>query len=109
MAQNTRRSTTGRSRTPRRGSTPSITWGIPWNNFNLIGLAVGVGLILIGYLVMASGIADDPVTDKSVWNNASAVVIAPWILTIAYCVIVPIAIFWRRGKQQEESTEMTEA
>lgn len=108
MAQTrTRRSTTARSgtsrRTPRRETAPVVSWGIPWTNFNLIGLAVGVGVILLGYLLMSSGIADDPVTDKSMWNNATSSVIAPIVLTIAYCVIVPAAIFWRR-RQDREST-----
>ena len=112
MAQTrTRRSTTARSgtsrRTPRRETAPVVSWGIPWTNFNLIGLAIGVGVILLGYLLMSSGIADDPVTDKSMWNNATSSVVAPIVLTIAYCVIVPAAIFWR--KKRTEGTTSDEA
>lgn len=77
---------------------------------NLIGLAVGLGVILIGYWLMSTAIVDEPLTDKSEWNNAAATVVAPIVLTIAYCVIVPIAIFWRRRSgRTDEATETAEA
>ena len=113
MAQTrTRRSTTPRSGSPRRTTRGEkislVSWGIPWTNLNLIGLAVGIGVILIGYLVMSSGIADEPVTDKSMWNNASSTVVAPILLTIAYCVIVPVAIFWSRRNSTEVENRVEE-
>jgi hypothetical protein len=45
---------------------------------------------------MASGIADNPTDNQGVWNNASTVSIAPILLTIGYCIIIPIALFYRK-------------
>ena len=63
---------------------------------NLIGIGVGVVIILIGYLLMSGAITDEPMIDKSEWNNTTATVIAPILLTIGYCVVIPMAIFWRK-------------
>ena len=100
-----RQTRAARERETRRRPTSNIaplTWDIPWNTQNVIGIVVGIGVIILGYVLMGTAISDDPMTDKSMWNNSTAVVVAPILLTLAYCVIIPMAIFWRR-KQGEES------
>ncbi len=110
MAQ-TRKRTSGTRSTTRTGggkSATQVSWNIPWGKMNLIGIGVGVVVILIGYLLMSGAIVDEPMVDKSEWNNATATVVAPILLTIAYCVIIPMAIFWRK-KDGEEETGIVEA
>ena len=89
----------------RRGEAASaISWGIPWTTMNFIGIGVGIVVIVIGYMLMGTAIADDPVRDKTLWNNANATAVAPVILTIGYCIILPFAIFWRKKEAGEEAT-----
>ena len=80
-----------------------ISWDIPWTTPNWIGIGVGLAVIVVGYILMQAGISSDPVTDKSQWNNTTSTTIAPLVLTIGYCVILPMAIFWR--KKETESTK----
>lgn len=99
-----------RDRDAQRGSRQSgnqlaLSWSIPWTTMNFIGLGVGVVVIVIGYLLMNTAIAADPVGDKSIWNNANSTEIAPVILTIGYCVILPFAIFWRKKDPNESEVE----
>ena len=93
------------TRSSKRSSkeTSLISWDIPWTTMNWIGIGVGLVVIVIGYVLMQAGISENPVTDKSEWTNASSTTIAPLVLTIGYCVILPIAIFWR--KKEEEPVE----
>lgn len=81
-----------------------LTWEIPWSTQNLIGIGIGVGVIVVGYLLMGSAISDEPMTDKSIWNNSTATVVAPIVLTIAYCVIIPMAIFRRKKEEPARPT-----
>lgn len=88
----------------RRGADRSpISWNIPWTTVNFIGIGLGIVVIAIGYMLMGTAIAEDPVRDKSIWNNANATSLAPVILTIGYCIILPVAIFWRRKDDAEET------
>ena len=52
------------------------------NKTNLILLAVGIATLIIGYIFLSRGPADNPVS----------LTLAPVLLVAAYCVIVPIAI-----------------
>lgn len=110
MAQPRKRTSATRPATRTRGgkSASQVTWNIPWGSMNLIGVGVGVAVILLGYLLMSGAIVDDPMVDKSEWNNATATVVAPILLTIAYCVIIPMAIFWRK-KEQDAEVSVVEA
>lgn len=61
------------------------------NKKNLILIAVGVLMLVIGFICLASGPADNPVS----------LTVAPLILSLAYLVIIPIAILWS-GKKEEK-------
>jgi hypothetical protein len=85
-----------------------LTWDIPWSMQNVIGIGVGIGVIVLGYVLMGTAISDDPMSDKSMWNNSTAVVVAPILLTLAYCAIIPMAIFWRRKRSDEPAVVVAE-
>ena len=53
-------------------------------NYYLFGLAVAV--LLLGYYFLSQGPAD----------SFMSLTLAPIVLVIGYCVLVPLAIFWRR-------------
>ena len=61
------------------------------NKKNLILIAVGVLMLVIGFICLASGPADNPVS----------LTVAPIILSIAYLVIIPLGILWC-GKKEEK-------
>jgi len=82
----------------------SVTWIFPLEKKNLIWLAVGLGVIVVGYILMASGITDEPALPKGTWNNPIAISVAPVLLVIGYCVLIPLAIlklFKKEDKNQE--------
>ena len=85
----------------------AILWNFPLNRKNLIYLAIGLGVILLGYLLMATGITEDTATPDGKWANIFAVQISPVILLIGYCIIIPIAIlkFFPSQKDKEEQSK----
>jgi hypothetical protein len=96
---------TATSQRPARRTTPgrrpatsasNIRWDIPLTSTNLILLGVGIGVLIAGYLLMSTGIADDPLKNEGVWNNAMAVTVAPILLGLGYCVIIPFALLYRK-------------
>ena len=62
------------------------------NKKNLILIAVGVLMLVIGFICLASGPADNPVS----------LTVAPLILSLAYVVIIPIAILWSGTKEEKK-------
>lgn len=108
VRRQTRASRERQTRTARsRAGQSLVSWDIPWTTPNWIGIGVGLVVIVIGYILMQTGIAEDPVTDKSLWTNASSTTIAPFVLTIGYCVILPVAIFWRK-KETTDTEDIVE-
>ena len=61
------------------------------NKKNIILIAIGVLLLVIGFICLATGPADNPVS----------LTVAPLILVIAYVVIIPLGILFT-GKKQDK-------
>jgi len=70
----------------------SVKWEFPLGKQNLIIIGIGLIVILIGYALMATGITEEAAVADGKWNNALAVVVAPFLLVIGYCVIIPFGI-----------------
>jgi membrane protein YdbS with pleckstrin-like domain len=68
---------------------------IYWEKPNYLLLIAGFALIIAGYFLMSRG----------PWDSTSSLVISPIILILAYIVIFPAAIFFRKKKQPESSKE----
>jgi uncharacterized membrane protein HdeD (DUF308 family) len=60
-----------------------------WTKKNLYLMGIGLAVLIIGYIFMAQ----PPV--NSIWS----LTIAPIILIIAYLIIIPLAIFYRKNKK----------
>ncbi len=86
-----------------RSKKASVSWNIPWNKRNFMILGAGLVVILIGFALMATGITEDPAVPDGTWNNPMAVSIAPLLLVIGYCVIIPYGIIKFFGKEKSES------
>ncbi len=62
------------------------------NRKNIILIAVGVLLLVIGFLCLATGPADNPISLS----------VAPIILVIAYMVVIPLGILFTDKKQDKQ-------
>lgn len=58
---------------------------------NILLVAIGTLLIVIGFICLAQGPAENPVS----------LTVAPVILVFAYLVVIPLGIFWG-GKSQKK-------
>lgn len=65
-------------------------------NYGIIG--IGMGVIILGYFLMAS--------DRTV-DGFMATVLSPILLVIGYCVIVPIGVLYGGNFKMKKSTEDT--
>ena len=61
------------------------------NKKNLILIGIGILLLIIGFICLGTGPADNPVSLS----------VAPIILTIAYVVIIPLGILFN-GKDRDK-------
>jgi len=62
------------------------------NKKNIIIIAVGVLLLVVGFFCLAQGPAENPVS----------LTVAPLILVFAYIVVVPLGILWGSRKKKGE-------
>ncbi len=71
-------------------------FNIYWEKNNYLILIAGVLLAVLGYYFMSI----------SPWNSTESLVYSPIILFIAYVIIFPLAIVYRKKKEQKtESTQ----
>lgn len=75
-------------------------WKYPFSTQNFIYLGIGVAVIVVGFFLMATGISSDP-SDHTTWMNPIAVDVAPIVLVIGFCVIIPYAIM-KKQKTEEK-------
>jgi DUF3098 family protein len=69
-----------------------VNWEFPFTKKNFLLAGVGLATIVVGYLLMATGLGGDYAAVDGAWNNPMAITIAPLLLVIGYCVIIPFAI-----------------
>lgn len=79
----------------------SASWNFPLESYNYKIIGIGAIVIAIAYGLMSTAISDDP----NQWNNPLAVTIAPVLLAIGYCVIIPYGLLARKKDSTEPSTE----
>ncbi len=64
----------------------AINSAIPFTKSNYQILSAGLVCIILGYVALAQ----DP------WNGIMPLVVAPILLVLGYCVIIPIGILFRK-------------
>ena len=62
-----------------------------WERSNYIIFGVGVGIIILGFLLMA----------QSPWDNPVSLSISPIVLLIAYLIIFPLSILYKKKNSVE--------
>ena len=67
-------------------------FSIYWNKVNYYLLALGILVTIIGFYVMSMG----------TWNSVTSLVISPIILFIAYVIIFPLSIFFRKKSEEKK-------
>jgi hypothetical protein len=72
--------------------------GLPFTKLNYQILGAGILCITIGYIALAQ----DP------WNGTMPLIVAPILLVLGYCVIVPIGILFRKRSKTEVVAQTTE-
>jgi hypothetical protein len=87
----------------KKSAIPQVVWQLPFEKHNYKILLIGLGTILLGYAFMATGITESPATIDGTWNNPMAIYIAPTLLIIGYCVIIPYGIIKFFGKKPENA------
>ncbi|MBX3043873.1 MAG: DUF3098 domain-containing protein [Candidatus Kapabacteria bacterium] len=91
------------AKTVKKKSVPQVLWQLPFEKQNYMILLIGLGTILLGYALMATGITEEPAIPNGKWNNPMAVYIAPTLLVIGYCVIIPFGIIKFFGKKEAQA------
>lgn len=66
-------------------SSKKVEWEYPLHRNNFLLIVAGIGTIVLGYILMY-------VFGSKEWNSTIATAVAPVILVIGYCVIIPYAI-----------------
>jgi hypothetical protein len=72
----------------------SLIGSLPFTKTNYSIFALGILCIVLGYIALAQ----DP------WDGTMPLVIAPIMLVLGYCVIIPIGILFH--KRDEKNTEV---
>ena len=73
----------------RKKSKPTI----PFTRENYIIFIIGILVIILGYIFLAQGPAD------SFWS----LTLAPILLVLSYCIIIPISIVYRKRSPKQEN------
>ena len=85
--------------------TAKATWNFPLGKMNLIVIGIGIATIILGYILMSFGITNEPATVHGTWNGFVPVTLAPFVLVIGYCIIIPFGIFKNFNKATEALPE----
>lgn len=65
------------------------------NKKNLLLIAIGVLLLVIGFLCLATGPAENPIS----------LTVAPLVLCLAYLVVIPLGILWRSKNEDKNDLQ----
>lgn len=74
-------------------ATKRALWVLPLMTKNFIYIGIGIGVLLLGFVLLSMGIYTG-------WDNPLSVSVAPVVLVIGYCVVIPWAIMWRPKNEQ---------
>ena len=66
---------------------------LPYPKVNLILLVIGFTLLIAGFLALS----------VKPWNSFASMSIAPILLVLGYCVVLPIAILYHKREAKPES------
>ena len=79
-----------RLKSEHRKKVKAVAEVLPFVAANYWILGAGVALIVLGYIALAQ----DP------WDGFMALVVAPILLVLGYCVVIPLGILYRSKKER---------
>jgi pilus assembly protein TadC len=68
-------------------------WVLPLSAKNFLYIGIGIAVLLVGFGLLSMGIYTS-------WDNPLSVSVAPVVLVIGYCVLIPWAIMARTKDEQ---------
>jgi hypothetical protein len=68
----------------------SILGSLPFTKINYQIFAVGLLLLVLGYVALS----------QEPWDGTMPLVVAPILLVLGYCVVIPLAILFRRKSSE---------
>lgn len=80
-------------------------WNFPLTRTNFLYLFVAMVVIGLGFGLMATGISTPESTSVETWGNSMALSIAPILLVIGFCVLVPYALMKRDASHKTEAEQ----
>ena len=69
----------------------ALTAGLPFTKLNYEILSVGILCIILGYVALS----------QEPWNGTMPLVVAPILLLLGYCVVIPIGILFQKNTKTE--------
>jgi hypothetical protein len=84
-----------------------VEWNFPLHKKNMTILLIGLGVIILGYLAMSTGLGDEYALVEGSWNSPLAIGVGPALLVIAYLGIIPYGIMKVFGEKAENSNTDT--
>lgn len=85
-----------RKATPKK-KTPAHALPLTRKNYQILGIALVV--ITLGYVALM----------QPPWDGFMALTVAPFLLVVGYCVLVPLGILYRKKGETSEAPEGNEA
>ena len=79
---------------PKSSKKKSQPGHLPFTKTNYQILLIGLVVIVLGYYALS----------QEPWDGTMPLVVAPILLVLGYCVIIPVGILYRK-KQEAETTE----
>jgi hypothetical protein len=76
-----------------RGKSARPGSALPFSSQNYLFFGIGLVLIVIGYIALSRG----------PWDSFWSLTLAPILLVLGYCVLVPVAILYRKKNKKRES------
>lgn len=89
----------GRKVETKKKAKPS--WTFTLDNQNLKWFSIGLGVVVLGYILLATGITEEPALPQGKWNNPLVIYVAPIVLVVGYLVIIPYALLKTFKKKQD--------
>ncbi len=78
-------------------------WKFPLERRNVYFILAGVATIMLGYILMTLGVTEDAAVIDGKWNNTLSVSVAPVILLIGYCILIPMGIMKDFSKKTDNT------
>jgi hypothetical protein len=76
----------------------ALIGGLPFTKVNYQILGAGILCIILGYIALA----------QEPWDGTMPLVVAPILLVIGYCIVIPIGILYRKRNNGEAVATSTE-